>query len=327
MKFTIRFVDQVVGTLIILALGIIIFVIFMLGSNQRWFSRDYYFKTYFPSASGISQNMPVQYKGFTIGRVKSIQLVRGEDGIDKVEVRFSIFDTYIERVTKNSLVEISVSPIGALGGNQFVFHPGPGSGKSDQIEYEEDFIIYAVNSEEGKELVDNEIVQLSAKDDSINKIITSVGTTIDDISKLVKEVNEALEGKDETKPLGRTMADIEKLMEQLNPAMANINSLTERAANSNSSVAKILDSEERVYKDLTKSLTSITETLQHLEEVSDFVPKQLPQIARLINNLNSTLKQIDDVATAAKTNPLLKNGVPERKETKTGGSQTRDLEF
>ena len=122
MKLMIRFADQIVGAFIILALGALIFVIFMLGSSQRWFSRDYNFKTYFTSASGLSQNMPIQYKGFTIGHVKSINLA--DD--DRVEVEFTIFDTYIERVKNGSLVEVSVSPLAALGGNQFLFYPGLG---------------------------------------------------------------------------------------------------------------------------------------------------------------------------------------------------------
>ena len=110
MKFTIRFADQIVGVFIILALGIVIFAIFMLGSSQRWFSRDYYFRTYFPSATGLSQNMAVQYKGFTIGHVKSIKL----DANDQVEVRFTVFDTYIDRVRHGSMVDVSTSPLAAL---------------------------------------------------------------------------------------------------------------------------------------------------------------------------------------------------------------------
>jgi phospholipid/cholesterol/gamma-HCH transport system substrate-binding protein len=316
MKFSIRFADQIVGALIILALGIIIFVIFMLGSNQRWFSRDYYFLTYFPSASGLSQNMPVQYKGFTIGRVKSIQLNKE----DRVEVRFSIFDTYIERVKVGSLVELRISPIGALGGNQFLFHPGMGTKITEGI-------IPAVGSPEAKLLLDGKLVQLSAGDDSINKIITSVGTTIDDIDILVKEVNEALKGEDKTKPVGKTLADIDKLMAELNPAMANIKSLSERAAKPDGSVAKILDSNEGVYQELTKSLKEVSGTMQNLKKTSDFIPEQLPQIAVVITDLQKNLELLEGVLTSLTTNPLFKPGVPERKETKTGGAQTRDVEF
>jgi phospholipid/cholesterol/gamma-HCH transport system substrate-binding protein len=327
MKFSIRFADQIVGALIILAVGIIIFVIFMLGSNQRWFSHDSHFYTYFPSASGLGQNMAVQYKGFTIGRIKSIQLVR-RDGSDQVEVRFSIFDTYIDRVRNGSLVEVIVSPIGALGGNQFVFHPGAGP----ELLSDGD-IIPEAGSAEGKRLLTIGLAQRPDRDDSISNIINSVGSTIADINILVKEVNEALAGTDKTK-LGQIMgnveavtADIDELMEQLNPTLVNIRSLSNRMADPDGSLAKILDSDEKVYASITSSLGAISATLRNLEKTSDFIPAQLPQLAVMINDLHSALEVFEDVLVALTNNPLLKKGVPERKETRTGGSQTRDLEF
>jgi len=327
MKFTIRFADQIVGALIILALGIIIFVIFMLGSNQRWFSRDYYFYTYFPSASGLSQNMAVQYKGFTIGRVKSIRL----DEKDQVEVRFSIFDTYIDRVRSGSLVEVIVSPIGALGGNQFIFHPGTGT----ELLSEGDTIPEA-GSAEGKRLLATGLARRPDRDDNISNIINNVGTTIADLNKLVIDVQEALAGTDKT-ALGRTMGSVEaaaaelqnidRLMAQLEPALVNVRGLSDRMTDPDGSLAAILSSEGKVYGDITSSLDAISATLRNLEKTSDFIPAQLPQVAVVINDLHSALEVFEDVLVALTNNPLLKQGVPQRTETRTGGAQTRDLEF
>jgi len=321
MKFSIRFADQIVGALIIFAVGIIIFVIFMLGSNQRWFSRDSYFYTYFPSASGLSQNMAVQYKGFTIGRIKSIRL----DEKDQVEVRFSIFDTYIDRVRSGSIVEVIVSPIGGLGGNQFIFHPGTGT----DLLSEGDTIPEA-SSAEGKRLLAIGLAQRGDRDDSIGNIINSVGTTIATLNDLLADIQDST---DRTS-LGRTMgsveaaaADLQKTMAQLEPALKNIRDFSDLMADPDGSLAKVLDSEGKVYTDLTSSLDAISETLQNLKKTSDFVPAQLPQVAVVVNDLHSALEVFEDVLIALTNNPLLKQGVPERKETRTGGAQTRDLEF
>jgi len=46
MRFSIRFADQVVGTLVVLALAILIFAILMVGRSQRWFVQDYEYRTY-----------------------------------------------------------------------------------------------------------------------------------------------------------------------------------------------------------------------------------------------------------------------------------------
>ena len=120
MKFKIRFSEQIVGVFIILALVSLIFVIVMLGRSHRWFSRDAVFYTELDSVTGISKNMPVLYKGFTIGNVKSF----GLNDRDSVSIYFSIYAEHRERVKQGSLVEIVTSPIGL--GNQFILHPGKG---------------------------------------------------------------------------------------------------------------------------------------------------------------------------------------------------------
>jgi phospholipid/cholesterol/gamma-HCH transport system substrate-binding protein len=308
MKLTIRYADQIVGSLIILAVGILVFAIFMLGSNQRWFSRDYEFITYFPSATGLSQNMPVQYKGFNIGRVKSIDLLKD----DRVEVRFVIFDTHIDRVRQGSQVELIISPIGALGGNQFLFHPGKGEKRLD-----EGVIISAINANEGT--------------DDIGRIISRVGD-------ILATLDGALKGTGEETSLGQTMKDVQasvaglqaiigQISGDIDPILSDIGNVTSMLSNPDGPVASILDSEGTVYRDLAASLESISATLRNLEKTTDFVPAQLPQLAAMINELQTALVTAEDVLISLTNNPLLKGGIPERKETPTGGSYTRDLEF
>jgi len=98
-------------------------------------------------------------------------------------------------------------------------------------------------------------------------------------------------------------------------------------ADPDGAVAAILDSEGQVYTGVASSLDAISSTLRNLEKTSDFIPAQLPQVAVVINDLHSALEVFEDVMIALTNNPLLKQGVPERKETRTGGSQTRDMEF
>ena len=333
MKLSIRFADQIVGAFIVLALGILVFAIFMLGSNQRWFSRDYHYITYFDSASGISQNMAVQYKGFHIGRVTSIELSKD----NRVEVGFIIFDTYIDRVREGSLVEIVTSPIGTLGA-QFLFHPGPDVGKDP---LDEGSVIYSVNSPEGKRLIRDKLAVLPERDDSINRIITKVGD-------LLVTLDEAFKGTDDTS-LGRTMMNVEgaadglqqmaeklpiglenslgRLMKQLEPIMVNLQEFSDMLANPDGSVAAILDSEGSVYTDLVKSLHSLSGVLRNLEETTDFIPEQLPRLAMMLAEVRSVLSTAEDVLVSLTNNPLLKRGIPERKEVNAGGVHARDIEF
>ena len=348
MKLSIRFADQIVGAFIILALGILIFVIFMLGSSQRWFAKDYLYKTYLNSGGGVSQNMPVQYKGFTIGRVKSIKL----SGDDRVEVSFTIFDIYNDRVKEGSMVEVLESPIGL--GNQFLFYPGLGT---EQIP--EEGVIPVVNSPEARRLIAAGLAVLPERDDGINNIMNRVNsvlatldTTLVDIDTTLVDIQEAVKGTNGTS-LGRTLgnvesatsglsnmsrtlpADITRTLDQvkdtldqvvvdLDPILNNLQDFTDKLSDPSGSVMSILDSEGPLYTDLIASLDSISGTLRNLERTSRFLPSQFTSV---LSSVHGTLQSAQDVLIALTNNPLLKKGVPVHTETYPGGARPRDLEF
>jgi len=315
MKLTIRFADQIVGALIILALGILVFLIFMLGSSQRWFSRDYNFRTYFNSASGLSQNMAVQYKGFTIGHVKSIKLA--DD--DRVEVQFTVFDTYIDRVRTGSLVEVLESPIGNLLGNQFLFYPGLG----DEL-IPEGETIPSANSSEGKRLLAMGLARRPETTDDISVIMHRVGTLLETFNEIAAEVQEAFEGSDRTS-LGRTFGELESaIVNQINPILVNLNSLTGGLADPDGTIMAILDSDGDVYGGLASSLDSLAGILNNLNKTSEFIPSE---VRATLADLHTALMMVQDILVSVSNNPLLKGGIPERTETRAGGAHVRDVEF
>ena len=59
MKFKIRFADQIVGTFVLAAILAVAAVLVLIGVNQRWFARNYYFTTEFSSGSGLFVDMPI----------------------------------------------------------------------------------------------------------------------------------------------------------------------------------------------------------------------------------------------------------------------------
>jgi phospholipid/cholesterol/gamma-HCH transport system substrate-binding protein len=323
-----------------LALASLIFVIFMLGSKQRWFAKDYQFRTYFESAAGLSNNMAILYKGFTIGNVRSFDLTSD----NRVEVLFFIYDTYIDRVTEGSLVELSVSPIGL--GSQFLFYPGLGH---DQLE--EGSLIPAVASGEGRALIREGLALVPNYDDSITQLISRADTLLQDIDGVAVLVREALAGSDESS-IGRTMggieetaagltavpgainetldtltAELEALLASIQPVISNVETLTGELIEPDGLLFTALDTEGPVYTSLVESLSALSGTLQNLERVIAFVPSQLPQVAGILGELRTALGTAEDVLTALTNNPLLKNGIPGRAETRSNGTNPRDIAF
>jgi phospholipid/cholesterol/gamma-HCH transport system substrate-binding protein len=312
MKFSIRFADKIVGTLVILALAILIFVIFMLGSNQRWFARDYQYKTYFTSASGLSINMAIQYKGFTIGNVKKISLTEN----DEVEVQFTIFEEHRDRVRNGSLVEALISPIGL--GNTFIFHPGRG-----EKLIPEGMLIPEVSSAEAKALIAAGLVtRPESTADDINAILSQVRL-------LIETVNIALSGSEGSAELdiGRIIGNLSDITSGFVPIVENLEKVMEQASAPLGTLMAILDGQGDFYSSLEQAIVSLAGIIESLDTTAEFLPTAVPQLTVLISQLNVTISSVQNLLTALENNPLLKGGVPERRESGPGGASPRDMEF
>jgi len=295
MKFSIRFADKIVGALVVLALAILVVVIFMIGRSQRWFKYDYYYVSYFQSAAGLSKNMPVQHKGFTIGYVKDFKLA--DD--DTVEASFTVFEEYRDRwVREGSLVEVVANPFGL--GNSFIFYPGAGARILDEFS-----LIPDINSTEGKNYIASGMATKTESGDSISDILNQV-------NELLENLNLSLSAPpgSEDLPLAQTLRYFEDLARGL--------------ADPNGTIMRALDGEGPIYNELVSMLGSVSGILEDLNRSTHVIPSQLPVI---LNDLSISLRDLQDLLVAISNNPLLKGGIPERVETGPGGASQRNLEF
>jgi len=290
---------------------VLVFVIFMLGKNQRWFTNDSQYKTYFSSASGISPNMEIKYKGFTIGHVKKISLAEH----DRVEVIFTIFEEYNNRAVEGSLVEVQVSPIGL--GNSFLFHPGKGTKQLSAGD-----LIPEINSPEARLYITAGLSVVPRANDSISNIVNQV-------NQLLDTINISLSGSMgyEDLPLGLILSNLESTTSAVAALAESLYPVAEGIASPSGTVMSILDGEGPVYNSIASLLVSLSGIVEDLNKVSDFLPDEIPKITVLINQLSSAIRSAQDVLTAISNNPLLKGGIPERRETGPGGASPRNLEF
>lgn len=321
MKFKVRFADQLVGFFIILSLVSLALVTVALGRSQRWFAKDVSFSTVLATAGGVTRNMPLQYRGFTIGNVRSFYLTDN----DTVEVVFSVFEEYRNRVKNGSMVQMLVSPVGL--GNQFLFHSGRGE------ELAEGSFIPVVGSPEALALVRQGLAIEPQFDDSISLLVNRASSILEDVGKTVAMVNEAF-GEGSSTELGKTvgslqraMAEAETITSELSPVLAHLNTITSQLSDPSGLLLSTLSADGEVQKNLSQSLESITATLENLQRASAFVPAQLPQLASLIIDLRTTIQTAEGVLIALSNNPLLKRGVPERTEVESTGTSPRNIRF
>jgi len=328
MKLSIRYADKIVGVSVLLALGVVVFVVFMLGVNQRWFARDYVFFSYLDSAAGLSQNMPVQHVGFTIGFVRSFEPTEDE----LVRVRFVVFDTYIDRARVGSSVELVASPIPVLG-NFFLFHPGPPENEL----LEEGSIVPGVRGYDSigamlgsvetilyvlaDALVGSSETELGRIVQGVGGTIASVQATVDD---LVGALGEGLEGA--LAQVDGLLAQVDGLLVHVDGALANVVVITDGLADPDGAVMAILDGEGDVYASLVATLDAVSGILYNLRDITGFIPAQFPQIVTILMDLQDVMRTVDDVLIAVANNPLLRGGLPTRVETGPGGTAW-DMEF
>jgi len=340
MKFKIRYADQIVGGLSILAILALVLVIFMLGNKQRWFAKDYNFRTTFDSATGINVGMQLQYKGFTIGKIKSLQL----DKHDLVDVVFCVYDTYYDRVKEGSLIALIVSPIGL--GNQFLFYPGNG-----ETLIPEGATIPRADSPEGLALIEEGLVTIPKRDDTISNIIAQVNPILTNLNDTLSELNGAFKGSGKG-PLAETMrgaastmtnvsgitgevygsmdkilADLADVTTSVKGITSNLEELSAAVKDPKGLVPELIDPDGKIFGSIENSLKSVEGTLDNVEDSSSILKSQVPQLGRMIEDLRLTLTKAQDVLEGLRNNPLLKNGIPERVQADSSGTSSRNIDF
>ena len=328
MKFSIRFADKIVGAFVVMAVAMLIVVIFMLGKSQRWFAKDYLYISYFNSARGLSVNMNVQYKGFTIGHVKKITLADG-DSERMVEVCFTIFEEHIHRVRKGSIVELQSSPIGL--GNSFVFFPGKGNKILDEWS-----VIPEKSSDEAAKYFSKNLADEPVNEDSIgnifNQVTIALQTVNQSLGKILGDAEDTIgKLKEISGQLDPIMNNVESLTGGLNnqvpPVLTDLKTFSDKLTSPQGTVMTVLDKNGPVLTNLTEAFDSIISIMGSLDKTIEFVPAQLPQIAILLSSLQSAIVEAEKMIIAINNNPLFKGGVPEQKETGPGAAAPRDLDF
>lgn len=302
MKFKIKYADQIVGTLSIIAFIALIFIIFLIGSTQKWFVPKHNYYTVISSAANISVGKSITYKGFEIGKIKSFSL----DATDNVVVNFYITDDYRSKAVKNSIIEILTSPLGS----SVIFYPG------NSLDYLPDnSYVPERSSERAKELIKYKMVSVVEQTDSLNTILAMATTLVGDIDTLVKQINIALEGRENT-PLTRTITQINEILE-------NINEITSDASGI---VPKLLE-DENSQGSIANVLMQLDSTMGEINSITTSVDGNMPGVTILISQMQTLLKQMQDVMEGLKNNPLLKNGISEKPEKESAAPKLREDNF
>ncbi|ORC30673.1 hypothetical protein B4O97_17965 [Marispirochaeta aestuarii] len=343
MKFKIRYAEQITGIFVLLAIVFVGLVMILMGINQRWFKNDPSFYSIFDSAEGLKRGMSITLKGFQVGKVNDISLM--DD--NRVEINFSIFDNFHEKIYENSILELASNPLG-LGGGLILY---PGLKPTDPLPG--GAYIPSTDFDEGRRLVSAGLVQIS-RSDAVNVLMNDVSTIIAVATDTLLSLNDLIETTTSTLagqnpgPVGGTIRNVESISSQLadsmegltgrlNATMANVEKLSGELSDprkfmsdivaSDSSIAMFLDDKARLYTEIEGILTGINKSLVQLEEFAVFINATTPQLSGIIEDGRVALDHGKDVLEALKNNPLLRGGISETKEQAAIYKSYRDRDF
>lgn len=353
MKFKIKFMDQIVGLFIIIAFLLLGLIIALLGINQRWFAKDYHFWTLFSSANGVSPGTEITMKGFVVGKIDKVSL--NEDNM--VLAVFHIFDKYYPLVIENSVLELTVSPIGL--GSSLLFHPGrapmdpftfapiidPETGEPMVgIPLAEGSYIPSTSTLEGQAILEDELADIPIKDDTITRLLSNINPLIENINKVaitlnrtLTEVNRSIAGES-SGPLGGIIGDVHDATSQLpeitarildftdeiNEFAANLTEFSNEIKDPTGLVPKLLDPKGSIATILDDGDTLYKSLINIIGSTEEAVRKLSAIISSLNNEMPKVASLLNETRTAIKQAQDVMEGVSNNPLIKGGISERNE---
>lgn len=366
MKLRYRLANQVVGVFVIFALALTVTLLVLMGVNQRWFKKNFYYRTEFTTAV-VPVGTPITFRGFDIGKVTEVTL--NDENV--VDVTFFIQEEYIHKVNEYSLIELVSSP---LGGGQLVLHQGsadtgppvegsliPRLNSKQGVRYREENLVTVLQS-------DDPISSLLAQVDQVGPIVDKVDSTLTSIASIAAQLDSTLSGNgigpinsmlasadstvaqlqgavarlnlligDTSSRIDEVMIDLEGIagnVEQTTAALADPTGLIPRLLDPQGSLATLLNDDNELYDEIVTiigglgtSMENLQGSIAEIEGFTQYLNQTQPQISGLLEEGRRTIDTGQEVLEGLRNNPLLRGGIPEAVDQPSTFQSVRDEDF
>ncbi len=346
MKFGFRHADKFVGLFVLIAMVFITASIVVTGVNKRWFAKDYEFFSRFNSASGLSVGMPVKLRGFEIGKVERITL----NDKNQVDITFVIYDTYINKVVENSMIELSSNPLMGGGLN---FYPGKES-KSIIPEFS---FIHSNHTNRGKELLASQLVDKPAGTDPISDILGNVDPILKDLDGLLLSMSgilNTLDGAllgDSRSPVGGMLINlegttaavntvlpvVEEIMQDVNSMTSSLSLLMKELEDPAGIIPKLIDptgsldtlfhDDNLLFDQIIQILEDVHANLSNLAVLTNDLKGITPELNAVLDEASGALREGEKVLEGLSNNPILRKGISQDVDASFQQTTLRDEEF
>ncbi len=218
-----------VGIFVSVGLLLAMLVIFMLGSETRFFQRQYTLYSNFEDISGLREGAEVQLAGIKVGFVDGIRVPKDLE-MREITVVMRINKKYQDRIRADSSASIETQ--GLLG----------------------DKFIYVTMGSEAQPIIPNNGILPSKVTTSIFALGDKAGEIMDNISDAAKSISEMLKGKEGKSDIKGILSSMRASLEKIEKGKGLVHSL-------------IYDPKgEQVVDDLSRAMKSVGDLVAKADE-------------------------------------------------------------
>jgi phospholipid/cholesterol/gamma-HCH transport system substrate-binding protein len=230
-----------VGTLVLLAVAILIFLIFLMsGSTGGLFAKKLTLHTYFDNATNLKSGAPVTLEGVTIGNITRIRIVPSREPMP-VEVTMRIGEDYARLLHTDSTTVIAQA--GVLGDSYVDISSKKATGPPP------------ANNSELK----------SVDTPSIADVVNTSEVALKGISVLMARVDTLVSTLTTTKGTAGKIINDPELYNRLTRVTANLETITHTVATGEGTMGKLIH-DDTLYQRLNDSVTRLNNITAALDE-------------------------------------------------------------
>jgi len=258
-----------VGALVLAALAVVVLLILLMSSASGGiFANKLTLRTYFDNAAGLKNGAPVTLEGVTIGNITRIRVVP-ERYPTPVEVTMKIGENFIGDIHANSTT--SIAQAGVLGDSYVDINSVHASGPSP------------ANNAELK----------SIQAPSIQSVITSSQTSIDEITKLVRNANTLMDTLNSKRGTMGGLINDPAFYAKINRTMDNLQKITASISEGQGTLGKLVN-DDTLYTHANSVVDKLDKVATGLSDGQGTAGKLLKDDT-LYNNLNSTINNANQL--------------------------------
>jgi len=252
-----------VGALVLAAMAVLILVILLMNSaSGGLFAKKITLRTYFDNAGGLKTGAPVTLEGVTVGNIIRIR-VAPERGTKPVEVIMQVGGKYLQDLHVDSTT--SIAQAGVLGDSYVditsVHAKGPAPGNNAELP--------------------------STEAPSLQGVISASQTSIDEITKLMRNGNKLMDTLNSTRGTLGGLINDPKFYAKINRVADNLDKLTAAIGNGQGTLGKLVN-DDALYNNANSTIARFDKIAEGIQNGQGTAGK-LVNDDTLYKNLNSTV--------------------------------------